>query len=230
MACLRCRKITEFVSETFESLKRQLERDCRFNIVVAQRRTLSSPTDGPVLRAAGVHCGGNPDLGMAATGALSPTHAGCTLSCGAGFTDLCGGGFAYLADSLVDHGVKQLVMVQLGLALDVFAGLSSCRFAGGENEVALLGGEGSEVLHHVEELVFAPAAHPPGFGHGEGEKLLDGPGVSFGSLVCIRFDVDGRRWLRGLLGDSGESSHGEHGGNGEAQEQGAGAVKGLYEC
>jgi Fur family transcriptional regulator, ferric uptake regulator len=36
MACLRCGKITEFLSETFESLKRQLERDCRFNIVVAR--------------------------------------------------------------------------------------------------------------------------------------------------------------------------------------------------
>jgi Fur family ferric uptake transcriptional regulator len=31
MACLRCGKITEFVSETFESLKKQLERDCRFH-------------------------------------------------------------------------------------------------------------------------------------------------------------------------------------------------------
>jgi Fur family transcriptional regulator, ferric uptake regulator len=36
MACLRCGKITEFLSETFESLKQQLERDCRFNIVVAR--------------------------------------------------------------------------------------------------------------------------------------------------------------------------------------------------
>jgi len=36
MACLRCGKITEFQSETFESLKQQLERDCRFNIVVAR--------------------------------------------------------------------------------------------------------------------------------------------------------------------------------------------------
>ena len=36
MACLRCGKITEFVSETFESLKSQLERDCRFHIVVSR--------------------------------------------------------------------------------------------------------------------------------------------------------------------------------------------------
>ncbi|MGC2322179.1 MAG: transcriptional repressor, partial [Terriglobales bacterium] len=32
MACLRCGKITEFVSEIFDSLKQQLERDCRFSI------------------------------------------------------------------------------------------------------------------------------------------------------------------------------------------------------
>lgn len=36
MACLRCGKITEFVSETFESLKKQLERDCRFHILVSR--------------------------------------------------------------------------------------------------------------------------------------------------------------------------------------------------
>ncbi len=36
MACLRCGKISEFVSETFESLKTQLERDCRFHIVVSR--------------------------------------------------------------------------------------------------------------------------------------------------------------------------------------------------
>src|ERR1700723_4486956 len=36
MACLRCGKITEFVSETFDSLKKQLERDCRFHIVVSR--------------------------------------------------------------------------------------------------------------------------------------------------------------------------------------------------
>jgi Fur family ferric uptake transcriptional regulator len=36
MACLRCGKITEFVSKTFESLKKQLERDCRFHILVAR--------------------------------------------------------------------------------------------------------------------------------------------------------------------------------------------------
>ncbi len=36
MACLRCGKITEFVSETFDSLKSQLERDCRFHIVVSR--------------------------------------------------------------------------------------------------------------------------------------------------------------------------------------------------
>lgn len=36
MACLRCGKITEFVSKTFDSLKKQLERDCSFHIVVAR--------------------------------------------------------------------------------------------------------------------------------------------------------------------------------------------------
>jgi len=36
MACLRCGKITEFVSKTFESLKKQLEQDCRFHIVVSR--------------------------------------------------------------------------------------------------------------------------------------------------------------------------------------------------
>jgi len=36
MACLRCGKIMEFVSETFESLKSQLERDCHFHIIVSR--------------------------------------------------------------------------------------------------------------------------------------------------------------------------------------------------
>src|ERR1700745_199348 len=36
MACLRCGKITEFVSRTFESLKKQLDRDCHFHILVAR--------------------------------------------------------------------------------------------------------------------------------------------------------------------------------------------------
>jgi Fur family ferric uptake transcriptional regulator len=36
MACLRCGKITEFVSERFDSLKSQLEQECRFRIVVAR--------------------------------------------------------------------------------------------------------------------------------------------------------------------------------------------------
>jgi Fur family ferric uptake transcriptional regulator len=36
MACLRCGKITEFMSEIFDSLKQQLERDCRFSILVAR--------------------------------------------------------------------------------------------------------------------------------------------------------------------------------------------------
>lgn len=36
MACPRCGKITEFVSEIFDSLKQQLERDCRFHILVAR--------------------------------------------------------------------------------------------------------------------------------------------------------------------------------------------------
>jgi len=36
IACLRCGKITEFESELFENLKRQLERDCNFHILVAR--------------------------------------------------------------------------------------------------------------------------------------------------------------------------------------------------
>ncbi len=36
MACLRCGKISEFVSDMFEKLKGQVERDCRFRIVVSR--------------------------------------------------------------------------------------------------------------------------------------------------------------------------------------------------
>jgi len=36
MACLRCGKIMEFVSDIFEKLKGQVERDCRFRIVVSR--------------------------------------------------------------------------------------------------------------------------------------------------------------------------------------------------
>jgi Fur family transcriptional regulator, ferric uptake regulator len=36
MACLRCGKITEFVSELFDSLKAQMEQDCSFRISVAR--------------------------------------------------------------------------------------------------------------------------------------------------------------------------------------------------
>ena len=36
MACLRCGKIAEFVSERFESLKSQMEQECRFHILVAR--------------------------------------------------------------------------------------------------------------------------------------------------------------------------------------------------
>lgn len=36
MACLRCGKVSEFVSERFDSLKSQLEQECRFRIVVAR--------------------------------------------------------------------------------------------------------------------------------------------------------------------------------------------------
>jgi Fur family transcriptional regulator, ferric uptake regulator len=36
IACLRCGKITEFVSERFDSLKRQLQQECRFHILVAR--------------------------------------------------------------------------------------------------------------------------------------------------------------------------------------------------
>ena len=36
MACLRCGKITEFVSDSFERLKQQVERDCRFRVLVSR--------------------------------------------------------------------------------------------------------------------------------------------------------------------------------------------------
>ena len=36
MACLRCGKITEFVSDSFEKLKQQVEKDCRFRVVVSR--------------------------------------------------------------------------------------------------------------------------------------------------------------------------------------------------
>jgi Fur family transcriptional regulator, ferric uptake regulator len=36
MACLRCGKIMEFVSDVFETLKGQVEKDCRFHIVVSR--------------------------------------------------------------------------------------------------------------------------------------------------------------------------------------------------
>jgi Fe2+ or Zn2+ uptake regulation protein len=36
MACLRCGRITEFMSERFDSLKNELEQECRFHIVVTR--------------------------------------------------------------------------------------------------------------------------------------------------------------------------------------------------
>jgi Fur family ferric uptake transcriptional regulator len=36
MACLRCGRIMEFVSDVFDTLKRQVERDCSFQIVVSR--------------------------------------------------------------------------------------------------------------------------------------------------------------------------------------------------
>src|SRR5258707_15411544 len=36
MACLRCGKITEFVSDGFEKLKQQVEKDCRFRVVISR--------------------------------------------------------------------------------------------------------------------------------------------------------------------------------------------------
>jgi Fur family ferric uptake transcriptional regulator len=36
IACLKCGKITEFVSDIFENLKRQVEKDCRFQILVSR--------------------------------------------------------------------------------------------------------------------------------------------------------------------------------------------------
>jgi Fur family transcriptional regulator, ferric uptake regulator len=36
MACIRCGKITEFLSKSFDALKEELEQTCRFHIVVAR--------------------------------------------------------------------------------------------------------------------------------------------------------------------------------------------------
>ena len=36
MACLRCGKIAEFVSDSFERLKQQVEQDCRFRVLVSR--------------------------------------------------------------------------------------------------------------------------------------------------------------------------------------------------
>jgi Fur family ferric uptake transcriptional regulator len=36
MACLRCGKITEFVSDGFEKLKQQVEQDCRFRVIISR--------------------------------------------------------------------------------------------------------------------------------------------------------------------------------------------------
>ena len=36
MACLRCGKIMEFVSDVFDKLKRQVEKDCSFQILVSR--------------------------------------------------------------------------------------------------------------------------------------------------------------------------------------------------
>ena len=36
MACLRCGKITEFMSDLFESLKGQIEKECHYRIVIAR--------------------------------------------------------------------------------------------------------------------------------------------------------------------------------------------------
>src|SRR5579864_6331680 len=36
MACLRCGKIAEFVSDSFEQLKQQVEKDCRFRVLISR--------------------------------------------------------------------------------------------------------------------------------------------------------------------------------------------------
>ena len=36
MACLRCGKIAEFVSDVFDKLKQQVEQDCRFRVLVSR--------------------------------------------------------------------------------------------------------------------------------------------------------------------------------------------------
>ena len=36
IACLRCGKITEFVTSTYDKLKQQVEKDCHFKILVSR--------------------------------------------------------------------------------------------------------------------------------------------------------------------------------------------------
>jgi|SRR5579872_4224848 len=36
MACLRCGKISEFVSDSFERLKQQVEKDCHFRVLISR--------------------------------------------------------------------------------------------------------------------------------------------------------------------------------------------------
>lgn len=36
MACLRCGKIAEFLSDSFETLKQQVEKDSRFRVLVSR--------------------------------------------------------------------------------------------------------------------------------------------------------------------------------------------------
>jgi Fur family transcriptional regulator, ferric uptake regulator len=36
IACLRCGKIMEFVSDEFEKLKQQVEKDCRFHVLISR--------------------------------------------------------------------------------------------------------------------------------------------------------------------------------------------------
>src|ERR1035437_4842184 len=94
-----------------------------------------------------------------------------------------GGGFgAGHADGLVDDGVEELVMVELGLGLDVGSGAAAGGGAVGECHVAVGGGDFGEFPDDLEEVGLVLAAENPGLMDGGGDDLVGGPVVRG---VCV---------------------------------------------
>lgn len=112
-----------------------------------------------------------------------------------------------MADGGVDDGEEQSVVVGFGLHLDVVAyALAGCGVIG-EGDVAVLRGDGGELLDDVEEGILVLVGELPALGDGAGEDLLAGPVVS-GIRAGVAVDGGGR-----LLGSGGEG----RGGEGEAE-------------